>query len=249
VPDAPDYPERPRLTPEAHPPPAAAATPGNPLVLTDPRVMRALAHPGRIAIWQHVGLEGPATATECAAVVGLSPSACSYHLRALAKYGFVEEDTSHSADGRERRWRVKIIGFNLPGGEGTPAARDAARLLSASAHASADELRESYLDRESEYPADWQAALGTNYDVLHVTPEELDVLRRRLIELFGEYRRLSRDERPPGARRIQVTVDLTPWFEPPAPDGTVPVPGPVPDPDPVPDPGPGPGPGPHPGQS
>ena len=217
MPDVPDYPERVRLTPEVHPPPAAAGTPGNPLVLTDPRVMRALAHPGRIAIWQHVGLEGPATATECAAVVDLSPSACSYHLRALAKYGFVEEDTSHSADGRERRWRVKIIGFNLPGGEGTPAARDAARLLSASAHASADELRESYLDRESEYPADWQAALGSNYDVLHVTPEELDVLRRRLIELFGEYRRLSRAERPAGARRIHVTVDLVPWFEPPAP--------------------------------
>jgi len=52
-----------------------------------------------------------------------------------------------------------------------------------------------------------------------VTPEELNRLRLRLIELFGEYRRLPRDERPPGARRVQVTVDLVPWFEPPAPTG------------------------------
>ena len=211
--------ERLRVTHDGQPSPAAPGTPGNPVSLTDPRMMRALAHPARMAIWQHLGLEGPATATECAAVAGLSPSACSYHLRALAKYGFVEEDTSHSADGRERPWRAKVIAFNIPGGLETPAVRDAARLLSASAHASADELRESYRDRESEYPADWRAALGTNYDVLHVTPEELDVLSLRLIELFGEYRRLSRDERPPGARRVQVTVDLVPWFEPPAPGG------------------------------
>jgi DNA-binding transcriptional ArsR family regulator len=212
-----EYPERVRLTPDGEPSPAAAGTPGNPILLTDPRMMRALAHPARMAIWQHLGLEGPATATECAAVAGLSPSACSYHLRTLAKYGFVEEDLSHSADGRERPWRAKVAALNVPGGTGSPAVRDAARLLNASVHASAEELRESYQDRQSEYPEDWQAALGTNYDVLHVTPEELDSLRLRLIELFGEYRRLPRDERPPGARRVHVTVDLVPWFEPPAP--------------------------------
>ena len=58
--------------------------PGNPVELTDPRMMRALAHPARIAIWMHLGLNGPATATECAEIAGLSPSACSYHLRTLA---------------------------------------------------------------------------------------------------------------------------------------------------------------------
>jgi DNA-binding transcriptional ArsR family regulator len=177
-------------------------------------MMRALAHPARLAIWQHLGLEGPATATECAAVAGLSPSACSYHLRTLARYGFVEEDGSRAADGRERPWRSKITALSLATEATTPAGRVAARLLSASVHASAEELRESYLDRETEYPADWQAALGTNYDVLHVTPEELNVLKQRIIELFGSYRRLSAGERPAGARRVHVTVDLNPWFEP-----------------------------------
>ena len=209
--------ERLRVTHDGQPSPAAPGTPGNPVSLTDPRMMRALAHPARMAIWQHLGLEGPATATECAAVAGLSPSACSYHLRTLARYGFVEEDPSHAADGRERPWRVKIVAFKIPTGASPPAVRDAARLLGASASASAEELRESYRDRESEYPADWQAALGSHYDVLHVTPEELHALSRRLIDLFGEYRRLSRAERPAGARRVHVTVDLVPWFEPPAP--------------------------------
>jgi predicted ArsR family transcriptional regulator len=217
MPENQNDPERARLTPPAQPPPPAAGTPGNPLRLTDPRMMRALAHPARIAIWQFLGLEGPATATECAEVAGLSPSACSYHLRTLAKYGFVEEDLASAADGRQRPWRAKVVAFSVPEGpEATPAMLDAGRLLAESAHASAEELRESYRDRQLEYPADWRAVLGTSYDVLHATPEELTTLQQRLIELFGEYRRLARDERPPGARRIQVRVDLVPWFEPDA---------------------------------
>lgn len=217
MPEHHDESERAGLAPPGHQPPAAVGTPGNPLRLTDPRMMRALAHPARIAIWQFLGLEGPATATECAAVAGLSPSACSYHLRTLARYGFVEEDLASAADGRERPWRVRVVSFSVPEGpETTPALRDAGRLLNESVHASAEELRESYRDRESEYPARWRSALGTSYDVLHATPEELETLQRRLIDLFGEYRRLSRDERPPGARRVQVRVDLIPWFEPDA---------------------------------
>ena len=209
-----DHPTRGRAAPDGEPLPAAAGTAPGLLSLTDPRMMRALAHPARLAIWQHLGLEGPATATECAAVAGLSPSACSYHLRTLARYGFVAEDRSSSGDGRERPWRAKVIGLNVPSGAGSAALRDAGRLLSASVQASAEELLDSYRDREAEYPVAWQEALGANYDVLHVTPEELGDLRQRLIDLFGEYRRLPRGERPPGARRVHVAVQLTPWFEP-----------------------------------
>ena len=113
---------------EQNQPPAAAGTPGNPLRLTDPRMMRALAHPARMAIWQFLGLEGPATATECAEIAGLSPSACSYHLRTLARYGFAEEDLASAADGRERPWRAKVVAFSLlDGADATPAMRDAGR--------------------------------------------------------------------------------------------------------------------------
>ena len=57
--------------------------------LSDPKAMRALAHPARLAILTR--LEGSATATEVAEVAGITPSAASYHLRMLAKYGFVED--------------------------------------------------------------------------------------------------------------------------------------------------------------
>ena len=132
---------------------AEGAEPGtlaNPVQLTDPRIMRALAHPARIAIWTHLGLRGPATATECAEIAGLSPSACSYHLRTLARYGFVEEDPASAADGRERPWRARMLAFNLDDAPGTPAAtRVASRLLVENLRAAAEENRARYLTRQS----------------------------------------------------------------------------------------------------
>src|SRR5881296_4668557 len=66
--------------------------------------MRALAHPTRLALLDHLHSVEQATATECAETVGDSPSSCSYHLRALAKWGFVEE--GEGGAGRERPWRA-----------------------------------------------------------------------------------------------------------------------------------------------
>jgi DNA-binding transcriptional ArsR family regulator len=81
--------------------------------LRDPALLRALAHPARLAVLEHLGRHPDgATATECARVVGLSPSATSYHLRALAKFGMIHEAPSRG-DGRERVWRVSHEGYEL----------------------------------------------------------------------------------------------------------------------------------------
>ena len=61
-----------------------------PRKLTDPRAMRAVAHPIRIALLEVLGSEGPLTATEAGELIGESPTTCSFHLRQLAKYGFIE---------------------------------------------------------------------------------------------------------------------------------------------------------------
>src|SRR5580693_4404261 len=151
--------------------------PGNPVKLTDPKMMRALAHPARIAIWTHIGLRGSVTATECAEVAGLSPSACSYHLRTLAKYGFIEEDRASAANGRERPWRARLLAFTL---EDAPDSSPASRVLVENLRASSEEVRTRYLDRQSEYPADWQRASGETMSAAHVTPDELDELRTKV---------------------------------------------------------------------
>ena len=187
----------------------------NPAKLTDPKMMRALAHPARIAIWLHIGLRGSATATECAEVAGLSPSACSYHLRALARYGFVEEDRAAAADGRERPWRARLLAFTMEDSPDTPAAgRVASRLLVENFRADAEETRARYLDRKSEYPADWQAAAGETFSVAHVTPDELQELRAKVLEIMDRYVRLDEAERSPGALPVRIMLDVFPWFGP-----------------------------------
>lgn len=190
-------------------------TPGNPVELTDPKTMRALAHPARIAIWTHLGMRGSATATECAEIAGLSPSACSYHLRTLARYGLVEEDPASAADGRERPWRARMLAFNLHEGPDVPAATQlASRLLVENMRAAVEENRARYLTRQSEYPADWQAASGELFSVAHVTPEELERMRKQMIEVMMPYARLEPDSRPAGARPVRIMLDMFPWFGP-----------------------------------
>lgn len=73
--------------------------------LTDPKAIRALAHPLRLDLLELLTASGPATAAHCGRVLGQSQASCSFHLRQLAKYGFVE-DAGPGKDRRERTWRV-----------------------------------------------------------------------------------------------------------------------------------------------
>jgi predicted ArsR family transcriptional regulator len=189
--------------------------PGNPVRLTDPKMMRALAHPARIAIWSHIGLRGSVTATECAEVAGLSPSACSYHLRTLAKYGFIEEDRAAAANGRERPWRARLLAVTLEDRPDSSAGeRVASRLLVENMRASAEEIRARYVDRESEYPAEWRAASGETFSAAHVTPDELNELRTKVLAVMEAYIRLDPAERSPGALPVRIMLDMFPWFTP-----------------------------------
>ena len=70
--------------------------------LTDAKEMRALAHPTRVAAIELLSREGPMTATQLGEILDESPANISFHLRTLAKYGFVEE--APGGTGRERPW-------------------------------------------------------------------------------------------------------------------------------------------------
>lgn len=74
------------------------------VVLRDPRAIRALAHPARLAVIEELFRGRTLTATECAERAGLTASAMSYHLRALERWGIVTR--AESRDGRERPWRA-----------------------------------------------------------------------------------------------------------------------------------------------
>ncbi|ALE07231.1 hypothetical protein AL755_19995 [Arthrobacter sp. ERGS1:01] len=74
--------------------------------ITDPLAIRALAHKVRLEVIDELFSSKRAhTATELAGRFGLTPSAMSYHLRALQKWGYVVRAES-IGDGRERYWKA-----------------------------------------------------------------------------------------------------------------------------------------------
>jgi hypothetical protein len=117
--------------------------------------------------------------------------------------------------GGSGRGGVRLLAFELEERPDTPAAgRVASRLLVENLRADSDETRARYLDRQSEYPADWQAASGGTLSVAHVTPEELDEMRLKIREVMDSYVRLDPAERSPGALPVRIMLDVFPWFGP-----------------------------------
>src|SRR5919201_2302722 len=80
--------------------------------MTDPRALRALAHPLRLSLLGLLRSEGPLTATRAGELLGESAASCSFHLRQLAKYGLVEE--AGGGTGRQRPWRATAQLTHVP---------------------------------------------------------------------------------------------------------------------------------------
>ena len=177
-------------------------------LLTDPRAMRALAHPIRLAILELLHVEGTANATECAREVGESPQACSYHLRALAKWGFIRR--VESEDGRETRWApsARSVQFSSVADD-SPEFQAAASLLQRQVLERDNRIVNEYLTRETELSDDWRDAATFSTGFIVVTPGELRDLTRQVAELLRAYG-ADRADKPQGARRVDVIVRALP---------------------------------------
>ena len=173
--------------------------------ISDPRVMRALAHPARIEIVEYLNTTGEVvTATECARMVGLSPSATSYHLRELAKYGLVEQAPSRG-DGRERLWRGTSAHVHVAALDGEPETKAAERAL-VDLYLDRDARRlEEWLDRQHEEPVEWQEVSVIMGNTLLMTVDELRVLTARVRDLVEPYQlRNRRADAPADAREVRA---------------------------------------------
>jgi predicted transcriptional regulator len=173
--------------------------------LTDPREIRAIAHPVRIALLEALSREGPLTCTQAAELVDESPANCSFHLRTLAKYGFVEEAPGGS--GRERPWRRVSFGESLElteGGEAGVAAQAFAHL----AHTRTFDRISNYVNSAASYSAEWNDAAFMADWLVYVTPEELAEIRDSVLEQMSKFRARTADKslRPEGSRAVQLAA-------------------------------------------
>ena len=193
--------------------------------LSDPRELRALAHPVRLGIIELLNVHGALTATELGERLDESPANCSWHLRKLAEHGFVEEGAG--VGGRRRPWQVTSMGLTWDS-SGEPEAALAGRTLSRLFLEREVDRLSLAQERLADDDPEWQAAADVTQSGLWLTAAELRELNDRLRELLLE--RLERHEdptqRPPGSRLCAVMA----WGMP-----TYGVADPTPDTDPSPD--------------
>lgn len=151
--------------------------------ISDPRSLRALSHPIRLSLLEALS-SGPLTATEAGEVIGETPTTCSFHLRQLAKYGFVEE--VGGGKGRSRPWRRVHQGFSAP-------ARPDDLEYTRASQGLDEVLLDRYVQRlrraiatAPSHPPEWYQAMEASQNMLRLTAEEL-------AELVAAYRKVADD--------------------------------------------------------
>jgi DNA-binding transcriptional ArsR family regulator len=171
--------------------------------LTDAGVMRALAHPTRMDLLELVARDGELTATQAAERLGLTPGNCSYHLRQLAKHGFLEEGPPRP--GRSRPWRVGSVRHSWEGvGADAETNAAASALTSAVLERDLARLRE-WLARQASADRGWRGAAFLTESLLYLTREELAEVGRTITDLVLSYAdRIDPGLRPEGSAPVQV---------------------------------------------
>jgi DNA-binding transcriptional ArsR family regulator len=174
------------------------------VVLTDPRAIRALAHPARQRVIDELYNGKVLTATECAKLAGLTPSAMSYHLRALERWGIVER-ADESADGRERPWRAPA-GSLMISSQSTGAGRLAGQALM---RTSVERILEQF---EQLPPTDpWDDVSSMSRARLWLTHDEARQFNQDLEDLVERYRKgRNQTTHPAAARRISTLLAVVP---------------------------------------
>lgn len=172
-----------------------------------------MSHPLRLRIMALLQEEGPLTATEAAARLETTPANCSFHLRLLARHGFVEE--AEGGVGRQRPWQaveeVRKIASESLDEEAMPALR------------ALDELELEYFIQKittwrqtrDTFPSEWRQVSGRGGVVSHLTAPELGELKKRLFALLDEYVELGRpSKRREGTAPVMVDFALIPLRKP-----------------------------------
>lgn len=181
--------------------------------------LRGLAHPLRARILDELSVQGPATATILGKRLGESSGSTSYHLRQLARFGFVETDPERSG-GRDRWWRVRPGGWYMSGTRflRSPATREAAEIVLDGYYRGRQERAERWrrVTREhgdSPRVRRWSDAYQDSVSHLRLTPEEAEEFAGEINALVREWARRFQGrtaEEHPDTEAVELQTDLFP---------------------------------------
>lgn len=176
------------------------------LEITDPKAMRALAHPVRLAILERLQRHGPSTATQLSPYVGATPSVTSWHLRHLAGFGLVR-DAEGGTDRRERRWEAVARGFRFepPADPADEEGQSAARALSRQMFAGSADLPLRWAaETEPGLEPRWLRLSGLFNTRVVVSAEELAAIEDAMESVLAPYVTRDPSQRPPDCRGVRL---------------------------------------------
>lgn len=179
--------------------------------LKEPKELRALAHPTRIALLEALAVRETLTATEAAELVGGTASNASYHLRTLASYGFVVEE--EGGTGRERPWKLGAVGMTIDDDDPDPAAALAARALSDVVAERWSTRHDQYRRRREQYPLAVRAVSGDSQFMLFCTTDEVQQVQADILKVLLRYQDRIENPlaRPVGAMPFELLLSTFPF--------------------------------------
>lgn len=188
------------------------------LRISDVRSMRAMAHPLRMKIVGSLRLDGPATASMLARRLDTDSGQASFHLRQLARAGFVEDapELGKGPRGRERWWRASQPTTNWDDlSELGPAGVAALRAFERAAHRVWAGMLSQYLAEvgRSEWSRAWTDAASSGDHEIRTTPAGLARLTRAIRALIQEHD--LGDEAPANAEQAVILMHLFPRHQRP----------------------------------
>ncbi|MEV0731802.1 helix-turn-helix domain-containing protein [Polymorphospora sp. NPDC050346] len=162
---------------------------GRTVHLTDPRAMRALAHPTRLRLLGELRGRGPQTVGMLSEIVDEAVGSVSYHLGKLASFGFVEEVPELARDRRERWWRAthERTAWKPVEVLDDPERRAALDSLRRTVLRRYVEVLERYLESEATLAPAWVAGATSGDTQLHLTSDELTELQADLKALVDRW--------------------------------------------------------------
>jgi len=156
--------------------------------------------------------QAPATATLLAKELGESTGSTSYHLRALARAGVIEEDTERGS-GRERWWRRRPPGYlQIATGADDPEGRALEVVMWTDMADRDEEALHRFFERLPQIDREWRRGAAIVNWHAWLTVDEAVGLAEHVTEIVVKYRDQAAKDRP-GAKRVFVSFRALPWVE------------------------------------
>ncbi|HEY1176311.1 MAG TPA: helix-turn-helix domain-containing protein [Phytomonospora sp.] len=167
--------------------------------ITDPETLKALSQPLRRRLYRLLIQLGPSTVGTLAKKVDGDPGQISYHLRELARHGYIEEAPELARDKRERWWKT------TPGSNtwdtadfDTPEARAIADTVKAQMMADEFERAVEWEKSRDEWGEPWNRIATSSESNLFLTPEEAVDFNEELTALVVKWAEIGKKARREG---------------------------------------------------